>query len=257
MAKNGLLGPDVLFSHANNTSSEELALLKTAGAHISSTPLTEMQMGHGYPICLQPDFFDISSLGIDCHSFCSASLPVQMLAILQSTRAKRFSDLMAMNQWDASVGPTVEDVYNLGTIKGARAIKLENQVGSLEVGKKADLVIFDKSTPSMRVVAERNPVASIVFHSSVRDIKMVIIDGVIRKEQFKLTPLRICKDIYDENENENEVCQEPLDWEGVGQKIDQSYKEMEARITETVDEEVARDGLIKGFLEMLGSIASN
>ncbi|KFY81290.1 hypothetical protein V500_11551 [Pseudogymnoascus sp. VKM F-4518 (FW-2643)] len=246
MANDGLLGPDVLFSHANHTTSEELQQIKRAGAHLSSTPITEMQMGHGNPICLLPDFFEVSSLGIDCHSVCSSYLPSQMLTVLQSSRARRFDDLTAKNQWDASVGPTVEDVYNLGTIKGAFAAGLAEEVGSLEVGKKADIVIFDGRTPSMISVSEHDPISAIVFHSSVRDIQTVIIDGVVRKDGFSLTKTPIAKDL---DIKEGSVAEEgSLAWEAIAVELDRSRKRMKEK-SETVDQDVARDGLIRAFLE--------
>lgn len=246
MVNDGLLGPDVLLLHANHTTSEELQQIKRAGAHLSSTPITEMQMGHGNPICLLPDFFEVSSLGIDCHSVCSSYLPSQMLTVLQSSRARRFDDLTAKYQWDASVGPTVEDVYNLGTIKGAVAAGLAEEVGSLEVGKKADTVIFDGRTPSMISVSEHDPISAIVFHSSVRDIQTVIIDGVVRKDGFSLTKTPIAKDM---DIKEGSVAEDgSLDWEAIAVELDRSRKRMKEK-SETVDQEVARDGLIRAFLE--------
>jgi cytosine/adenosine deaminase-related metal-dependent hydrolase len=152
-----------------------------AGAHISSTPVTEMQLGHGNPIALDPDIFGSSSLGIDCHSMCSSYMPTQMLTLLQSSRALRYAVLLEKDEWDAWVGPIVEDVLNLGTILGARASGLENEIGSLKVGKKADLVIFDAKTPAMLSVSKCHPVAAIVTHSSIRGIRTVIVDGIIRE----------------------------------------------------------------------------
>ena len=245
MAENGLLGPDILFSHANHTTTEELNQLKNAGAHLSSTPITEMQMGHGNPICLLPDFFGISSIGVDCHSVCNSYIPSQLLTVLQSSRARRFDDLTAKNQWDASVGPTAEDVYNLGTIKGARAAGLVNEVGSLEVGKKADIVVFDGRTPSMISVSEYDPVTAIVFHSSIRDIRTVIIDGVIRKDAFLLAKTSIPKDLDVKGGSESE--QELVGWDEIAVALDRSRKQIGLKL-ETIDQEVARDGLIREFL---------
>ena len=48
-------------------------------------------------------------------------------------------------------------------------------------GKKADILIFDGALPSMVVASKRDPVAAIVFHSSIRDLSIVFVDGVMRK----------------------------------------------------------------------------
>lgn len=251
LSDNNLLGPDVLLSHANHTDSNERKCILVAGAHISSTPVTEMQMGHGDPIALQPDIFGSSSLGIDCHSICSSFMPTQMLTLLQSSRARRYTDLMEKNQWDASIGPTVEDVFNLGTILGAKSIGLEDEIGSLQVGKKADLVIFDAKTPAMLSVSKRDPIAGIVLHSSVRDIRTVIVDGIIRKENSSLSsilaPSNLCV--------KGGVSQqgERLTWDDVAAEVEKSREGIQRKVDITVDEDKARDGLIWSFLEGVGN----
>ncbi|KAL2867590.1 uncharacterized protein BJX67DRAFT_387828 [Aspergillus lucknowensis] len=251
LAENNLLGPDVLLSHANHTDSHERDCIRMAGAHISSTALTEMQMGHGDPIALQPDIFGSSSLGIDCHSMCSSYMPTQMLTLLQSSRAHRYADLMEKNEWDASVGPTVEDVFNLGTILGAKAVGLESEIGSLEVGKKADLVIFEGTTPAMLSVSKCHPVAGIVLHSSIRDIRTVIVDGIIRKHNSCLSTipapsgLRTGDEIAQHGEN--------LTWDDVAAEVEKSREGIRHRVEITVDEDKARDGLIRSFLDQIGN----
>lgn len=241
----------MLLSHANHTDSNERKCILVAGAHISSTPVTEMQMGHGDPIALQPDIFGSSSLGIDCHSICSSFMPTQMLTLLQSSRAHRYTDLMEKNQWDASIGPTVEDVFNLGTILGAKSIGLKDEIGSLQVGKKADLVIFDAKTPAMLSVSKRDPIAGIVLHSSVRDIRTVIVDGIIRKENSCLSsilaPSELCV--------KGGVSQqgERLTWDDVAAEVEKSREGIQRKVEITVDEDTARDGLIWSFLEGVGN----
>jgi len=74
MTKYGLLGPDILLSHCNGMTPEERSAVLSTGAHISSTPTAEPQMGLGDPICFQDDIANVSSLGIDCHSATSASI---------------------------------------------------------------------------------------------------------------------------------------------------------------------------------------
>ncbi len=56
---------------------------------------------------------------------------------------------------------------------------------------KADLVVFDATSPAMVAAAQENPVAAIVLHSSERDIDAVIVDGVVRKEAGRLLGVRV------------------------------------------------------------------
>lgn len=66
---------------------------------------------------------------------------------------------------------------------------MEDQLGSLEEGKLADIVIFDGLTPGMVCAAEEDPVAAIVLHSSIADIETVIVDGRIVKQRGDLVPV--------------------------------------------------------------------
>jgi cytosine/adenosine deaminase-related metal-dependent hydrolase len=145
-------------------------------------------MGHGDIVCFREGCFGISSLGIDCHSVNSGDMMSQMKLALQHERGTRNVKLIAQGKTTLSLNLFVQDVFSLGTIKGARAIRMEDQLGSIEVGKLADLIIFDGTSPGIICASEQDPVAAVVLHSSVRDIDTVIVDGVIRKQNGKLLP---------------------------------------------------------------------
>ncbi|KAI5921807.1 amidohydrolase [Camillea tinctor] len=181
----GLLGPDILLSHATWPHENDGALYKKSGACISSTANTELQMG-SMPVALRDDHYDNASIGVDCHSWGACGIPEQMRMTLQTARAERGLKLAEKGQWSRHVGINVEKVFNLGTLGGAKAAGLSDEIGSLKEGMKADILVFDSGSPSMLVAAEENPVAAIVLHSSHRDIEMVIIDGVVRKAEGKL-----------------------------------------------------------------------
>ncbi|KAL3471657.1 Metallo-dependent hydrolase [Aspergillus californicus] len=187
----GLLGPDFLLSHGTNLTDSDVEKLTEAKASISSTPDTELQMGQGNPVCLRDGCNKISSLGIDCHTNNSSGIPTQMRLALQSERARRNDSKLAEGKYLRSLDVSVQDVFKLGTIQGARAIRMEDQLGSIEVGKLADLVIFDGLSPGMICAAEEDPVAAIVMHSSVRDIETVIVDGRICKQHGRVIPVDI------------------------------------------------------------------
>lgn len=85
-----------------------------------------------------------------------------------------------------SVGYSVESAFNLATIRGAAAMKMSDRIGSIKVGKLADLVIFDANSPAMVCGALEEPVAAIMLHSSPADVDTVIVDGIVRKEGGKL-----------------------------------------------------------------------
>lgn len=140
-----------------------------------------MSMGHPTPFDPDLNIQSQSYIGVDCQSNNSAPLVSEMRLLLQSSRniyAQKFVDAGKVPK---KMNKTVEEAFNLGTISGARAIHMEDIIGSLAVGKLADIVIFDASSPSRICAAEHDPAAAIMLHSFPADIETVIVKGVIRK----------------------------------------------------------------------------
>jgi adenine deaminase len=93
--------------------------------------------------------------------------------------------------WSRHTGFDVEQVFNLGTVGGAKAVGMEKDVGRLREGMKADLVVFDGASPAMLAAVEEGPVTAIVLHCSPKDIDMVLVDGVVRKENGQLVDVDV------------------------------------------------------------------
>jgi cytosine/adenosine deaminase-related metal-dependent hydrolase len=228
----GLLKDDILLSHANQAKPEDAVKLVAKHAHISSTPDTELQTAIGTPVCFRPDLHKISSLGIDCHSNNSADMLSQMRLALQSARGTHNQRFIAEGKLPRTVNATAEQAFNLATIMGARAVGMEAEIGSLAVGKLADIVIFDAQSPGMICAAEHDPVAAIVLHASVRDIETVIVDGRIQKHKGKLVPVKV----------ENKM----MEWPQVAAKLLDSRQRLQDKL-EAVDMDSAKKAVIELF----------
>ena len=76
------------------------------------------------------------------------------------------------------------DAFRLGTLGGAEALNLAHLIGTVEVGKRADLVIFDAE--SVNLAAAEDPIAGVVFHASSEDVEYVLVDGEIVRRGGKL-----------------------------------------------------------------------
>lgn len=148
-------------------------------------------MGHGWPVCFQENARSISSLGIDCHSNNAGSIVAQMKIGLQAERARRNGRIHEAGKIPARVQVSAQDAFQLGTIGGARAIKLSDRIGSLEEGKHADLVIWDTLSPAMICAAEEDPIGAIILHSAPSDIDAVIVDGQFRKRNGRLATTKL------------------------------------------------------------------
>ena len=191
LAEKSLLGPDCLFSHLNNPTKEDIDLLNTHGGYFSTTPSTELQMGHGLLTWTVEGLKDRASMGVDCHTITGGSMAVEMRLALQNARALYNEEMLQKKVPYYPLPYKAQDVFNLGTIMGAKAVNMADKIGSIAVGKYADLVVWDGLSPSMIAAAEHDPVVAIVIHSTVRDIDAVIINGVFRKKDSKLLPVSV------------------------------------------------------------------
>ena len=153
-----------------------------------------MSMGIPTLFDRRQDVQSCCSIGIDCHNATVPSIAAEMRSTLQSTRGRENQKFLDAGKLPAKVSTTIQEVYAKGTIQGARAIGLEDQIGSLAVGKLADIIVFDALSPNMICGAQFDPVTAIVMHSTPGDIDMTIVDGVVRKRNGQLEPVQVDQD---------------------------------------------------------------
>lgn len=190
----GLLDRRLIFSHAGGASQEDIDLLIQSDSYVAVTPNTEQAMCVGPSVCFNKDLVGgdkVSALGIDCHCATSSNIVNEMRLALQSARGLDSAEHRRNGTTPYVSFHTSDEAFNLGTIQGARALNMEKDIGSIAVGKKADLVIFDTLTPAMLAAAQKAPVMAIVLHSSVADVDAVLVDGEFRKRDGKLVDVAL------------------------------------------------------------------
>lgn len=95
---------------------------------------------------------------------------------------------------DATAVPAIE-ALKMATINGARALGLEDEVGSIEVDKKADLILVDTGAPHFE--PKSNLISSLVYSTQAFDVETVIVDGEILMEERVLKTIDIEKVIFE------------------------------------------------------------
>ncbi|KAI9064838.1 composite domain of metallo-dependent hydrolase [Trametes sanguinea] len=191
----GLLGPDVVFSHCNVLADrpapddEMWAALKESGAAIASTPEDELGMAHGNPVALDALRRGVKcGLGVcaqDATSINSGDLFTQMRIALQWARGHDHERIhLAKETAPFHNKYSSADAFRLGTLGGAEALGLSNLIGTVEVGKRADLVVFDAS--SVNLAGAADPITGVVFHAASEDVEAVLVDGEVVKRGGKL-----------------------------------------------------------------------
>ncbi|KAF5025693.1 hypothetical protein F66182_2299 [Fusarium sp. NRRL 66182] len=171
----------IIFAHASYLTTEGAELLRQTNQYISITPESEMHYGHDNPVSHLIQ--DQASLGIDTHFTFSSDLLTQARIWLQATRQMLYRK--TLQNWELPVNNpmSVNQAFLLATRSGGLALRRED-LGILAEGAKADLVVWDGNSPSM--LGWSDPVAAVMLHASIGDIKHVVVDGKFKKRDRKL-----------------------------------------------------------------------
>jgi cytosine/adenosine deaminase-related metal-dependent hydrolase len=181
----GVIDDHSVLAHCIHVNDKETDILKNKNVRVSHCPSSNLKLGSG--IADIPKFLreGISvSLGADgapCNNNLSTFNEMRLASLIQKP----------------IYGPTSMDaktIFKLATIEGAKALHLQNEIGSIEIGKKADLVLLDLSTNTHSFSNDHNLVYSdIVYSSTTENVNSVMIEGewkVLNKNSL----------LYDKNE---------------------------------------------------------
>ncbi|ADZ08267.1 5-methylthioadenosine/S-adenosylhomocysteine deaminase [Methanobacterium lacus] len=172
----GFLGEEVTAAHAVWLSEDEISLIKNSQTKISHNPSSNMKLASGIaPVSKLLAEGASVSIGTD------GTASNNNLDILEEMKIT--SLLQKVNTLDPSVLPAKE-VYEMATINGAAAIGLEADIGTIEVGKKADMALLDIKT--IRMTPFRNPMSHLVYSAQGGDVDTVICNGEVLMENKKL-----------------------------------------------------------------------
>jgi len=177
--KLGLLGPEVLAAHCVWVDSEEVRLLKETGTKVAYNPISNMKLADGVaPIWKMVQQGVTVGLGTDG---AGTNDNLDMFACMK---------IGAYLQKVHTLNPTLlpsQKMIEMATIDGARALQMEDQIGSIEPGKRADLTVVDLAAPNMTPV--NDVVKQIVCSCTPSNVDTVIIDGNIVLEGKNFTRL--------------------------------------------------------------------
>jgi len=177
LEKLGGLGPATLLIHLGGVDLKGVYLIKERDAKVVVCPQSSAHHGGS----CAPYLPEMNELGI---TTCLGSDSGAEGNYLDIVRAMNFATLsFKRDRQDASVLPP-ETLIEMATINGARAGLWEQEIGSLELGKRADISIFDARRPEWRPT--HNPLANLVYCATGASADTVIVDGKILMEERKL-----------------------------------------------------------------------
>lgn len=172
-----VLGPDVIFAHANGLTNRDIDIMQETGCAAAAVPFASWNTSlgacpivkliqRGVRVAISTDGaapFHISDLFIDLH---------------------RAMFLQWMENHDMSLLPAGRAV-RLVTVEAAALLGMENEIGSLEVGRKADIILIDLDQPHL--VPCKDPANMIAFYVRGNDVDTVIVDGTVLMQGREVT----------------------------------------------------------------------
>lgn len=172
----GWVGPDVWYAHGIHFNDDELKFLARTGTGVAHCPVSNMKLASG--VCRVPDML---KLGVPIGLAVDGSASNDCSNLMAEIRAAYL-----LHRLHASANaPTGYDLLKMATMGSARLLGREKEIGSLEVGKAADLFMIDVDIPDL-VGAKKDPACLLGTVGYSRPAKMVMVNGKVVVEDGQL-----------------------------------------------------------------------
>jgi cytosine/adenosine deaminase-related metal-dependent hydrolase len=171
----GLVGPETSLAHCVWPEPREMELLEKGGTHVVHCPSCNLKLGSGIaPIVDYLEHGVNVALGADGAASNNR---------LDAWEEVRLASLLAKLRYGPEALPASE-AFELATLGGARALGLEAEIGSVEAGKWADLVILDLRAP--HAAGPEDVYTQLVFSARADDVRSVLVGGRVVVEEGRL-----------------------------------------------------------------------
>jgi 5-methylthioadenosine/S-adenosylhomocysteine deaminase len=186
MYENDFMRPETVYVHAATLSADSYNRIAATGGSVSVSTESEQSCGQGYPPSwiLRSHAIPVS-LSMDTSVWFSADLFSAMRSTLGADRSHEHLDAHALNETITHSHLRAEHVVDFATMGGARALGLADKVGSLEVGKKADVVLI-KNDRSPVMFPLLNPYGHVALQAQRGDVHTVLVNGQIVKYEHQV-----------------------------------------------------------------------
>lgn len=182
LASIGVLGDNAVLVHCVHVDDKEISLLAQHGCSVAHCPTTALKVSYGVTqIGRMPEM---------------KAAGVNLTIGTDGNNASNYSDMMRATYLvaglfkDARRDPTMfpaEIAYEMATLGGAKALLAEKEIGSIEPGKRADLVLHDRNRPEWTPLL--NVANQLVWAADGRGVHTVMVDGKVVVDSYRLTTI--------------------------------------------------------------------
>jgi 5-methylthioadenosine/S-adenosylhomocysteine deaminase len=187
-----VLGPNTIVAHATGISTEEVKILGDTGTNVSTAPSARSFCRNRCPV---PELMDAGANVVISTDGTSPDRTFDLFKELKVAMIEHRSHFS-----DSSYLPPGR-VLKMVTIDAAKAMNLDSMIGSLECGKKADIILIDMNSPHL--VPKLMPVQRVAYEVTGSDVSTVIVNGKILMENRKVLTVNE-KNIIDMAQSEAE-----------------------------------------------------
>jgi 5-methylthioadenosine/S-adenosylhomocysteine deaminase len=180
LEKIGVLGPNMVLAHVLGIGDDEIDTIARTGTAVAMCPSTAAKGGRGVP--QHGRMPELLAKNVRIALGCDSPNNSNHLDIV---RALNMAALQYKDARQDMKQITAETALELATLTGAQALGLGDEIGSLEVGKKADLVLFDTQRPEWQALF--NPINNLVYNADGRSVHTVIVDGRVVVDAYRQT----------------------------------------------------------------------
>ncbi len=186
MHEHGFMTPATIYVHAASLSPDSYHRIAATGGSVSLSTESEQSAGQGYPPTWKLREHGIGvSLSMDTSVWWSADLFSAMRATLSADRVREHLEAHSRDETVTHHKLRAEQVVDWATRGGARALGMDSLIGSLEPGKKADVVLIkNDSSPAMFPLL--HPYGHVVFQAQRGDVHTVVVNGRVVKYDHRL-----------------------------------------------------------------------
>jgi cytosine/adenosine deaminase-related metal-dependent hydrolase len=194
----GMSGDDTVLAHCVWLTSEEQRILRETGTHVAHCPSSNLKLASGFAKI--PDLLEqginvaLAADGAPCNNNLDAFMEMRLAALIHKPR----------------FGPTAmkaETVFEMATVRGARALGLADRIGSLEEGKAADVTVVDPR--QLHAAPASDPYSLLVYALTGRDVEHVFVDGIQRVRKGRVLGV-VMKKLLAAAEQQRHAIVDPL-----------------------------------------------
>lgn len=166
-----MLGPDVHLQHCTGLSFDEALILQKTDTHISVAPGMR-QLTNRTPV------IELLDLGVTVAVTTDGSMLSSGFDMFDAMRRAQMIFRSAMNE---NYYLPAEKLLEMTTIDAARCVGLDKEIGSLEIGKKADVIAVNLMNP--RLMPRFNVLDTMIGNANPTDVDLVLVDGEIKLDK--------------------------------------------------------------------------